>query len=209
MGKIIGIDLGTTNSCVSIMDGGKARVIEKLRGRSHHALDRRLHQGRRSAGRRLGQAPGGDQPEEHLLRGEAPDRPQVHRRRSAEGHLARAVRHPGARQRRRLGADQRCQAHGAAGNLRTRAGENEEDRGRLPRREGHRSGDHGAGVLQRQPASGHQGRWPHRRSGRQAHHQRADRRSTGLWPGQEGRRPQDCGVRPGRRHLRRVDHRDR
>lgn len=28
MGKIIGIDLGTTNSCVSIMDGGKARVIE-------------------------------------------------------------------------------------------------------------------------------------------------------------------------------------
>ncbi|RFF49642.1 molecular chaperone DnaK [Xanthomonas campestris] len=32
MGKIIGIDLGTTNSCVAIMDGGKARVIENSEG---------------------------------------------------------------------------------------------------------------------------------------------------------------------------------
>jgi molecular chaperone DnaK len=32
MGKIIGIDLGTTNSCVSVMDGGTARVIENAEG---------------------------------------------------------------------------------------------------------------------------------------------------------------------------------
>lgn len=32
MGKIIGIDLGTTNSCVAIMDGSKARVIENSEG---------------------------------------------------------------------------------------------------------------------------------------------------------------------------------
>ena len=32
MGKIIGIDLGTTNSCVAVMDGGEAKVIENAEG---------------------------------------------------------------------------------------------------------------------------------------------------------------------------------
>ncbi len=32
MGKIIGIDLGTTNSCVAVMDGGTARVVENSEG---------------------------------------------------------------------------------------------------------------------------------------------------------------------------------
>ena len=32
MGKVIGIDLGTTNSCISIMDGKDPKVIENAEG---------------------------------------------------------------------------------------------------------------------------------------------------------------------------------
>ena len=32
MAKVIGIDLGTTNSCIAVMDGGKPKVIENAEG---------------------------------------------------------------------------------------------------------------------------------------------------------------------------------
>ncbi len=32
MGRVIGIDLGTTNSCVALIDGDSAKVIENSEG---------------------------------------------------------------------------------------------------------------------------------------------------------------------------------
>ena len=32
MARVIGIDLGTTNSCVAVMEGGATRVIENAEG---------------------------------------------------------------------------------------------------------------------------------------------------------------------------------
>ena len=38
MGKIIGIDLGTTNSCVAVMEGGQPVVIVNSDGSKNYSL---------------------------------------------------------------------------------------------------------------------------------------------------------------------------
>ena len=50
MGKIIGIDLGTTNSCVAVMEGGQPNAVCSS-----------IYKDRRASGRRAGKASGSDQ----------------------------------------------------------------------------------------------------------------------------------------------------
>jgi Hsp70 protein len=96
MGKIIGIDLGTTNSCVAIMEGGQPKVIENSEGaRTTPSVVAYQDDGEilvgASAKRLFGNPPGRHQCEEHDLRRQTADRPQIRGKGSPEGHQADAL----------------------------------------------------------------------------------------------------------------------
>ncbi len=188
--------------------GRQAQGHREQRGRAHHAVDRGLHRQRRDPRRRDRQAPGGDQREEHHLRGEAPHRPPVRGKGGQEGRRPHALQDLARRKWRRVGRGART-GHRAPAGVRRGASQDEEDRRGLPGRAGHRGGDHRPRVLQRFAAPGHEGRRAHRWPRGEAHHQRAHGGRARLRSRQEGRRPQDRRLRPGRRHLRHLHHRDR
>ena len=166
---------------------GRIRRHPQFRGRAHDSLDRGLHQGRRSARRPVGQAPGHHQSDQHDLCGEAPDRPPLRRPDGREGEVAGALQDREGLERRCLGRGQRPAVQPEP-DLGVHSGQDEGDRRGLSRREGRAGGHHRPGLLQRRPASGHQGRRCHRGPGREAHHQRAHRRGPGLRHGQEAGR---------------------
>ena len=90
MGKVIGIDLGTTNSCVAVMEGGEPVVIPNSEGsRTTPSMVGFTEAGERLVGQ-IAKRQAITNPENTRLRGQAADRPQVRLARGEEGHRASA-----------------------------------------------------------------------------------------------------------------------
>ena len=205
MSKVIGIDLGTTNSVVAVMEGGEpAVIVNQEGGRTTPSVVAFTKEGERLVGQ-VAKRQGVTNPENTVF---SIKRFMGRKHGEVAQEIARVPyqRRQGG-QRRRVGRGARQEVL-AARNLRDDSPEAEDRRRGLPRRKGHRRGDHGSGLLQRRAASGDEGRRQDRRPQRPAHRQRADRGGAGLRPRQEEGRD-DRRLRLRRRHLRHLDPRGR
>ena len=148
MGKIIGIDLGTTNSCVAVIEGGESEVLQNSEGqRTTPSMVAFVKKGD-NVERLVGQ-PAKNQmvtnPENTIFsikrfmgrRYERSERrnpgmvPYKVSKDANDGVLDRNIR----------------QTVFSARDLRGDASKDERDRGGLPRRDDHRSGDHRSRLL--------------------------------------------------------------
>ncbi len=155
MSKVIGIDLGTTNSCVAVMEGGEAVVIPNAEGnRTTPSVVAFSKTGERMVG-------------------------QVAKR-QAITNPERTI----SSIKREMGSDHKVNIDGKelhpAGDQRHDPAEAEERRRELSGHDRQRGRHHRPRLLHRRAASGDEGRRQDRGSGRQAYHQRADGRRANL-----------------------------
>ena len=155
MGKIIGIDLGTTNSCVAVMEGGQPTVIANQEGnRTTPSVVAFTKSGERLVGQ-VAKRQAITNPENTIFS----IKRFMGRRFDEVSEEMKMVPYKVVRGRQR-----RCpRGHHGQEVFPARDFGDDPDQaegsGRvLSGREGHPGGDHGSGVLQRRAAPGHQGR---------------------------------------------------
>ena len=187
MGKIIGIDLGTTNSCVSIMEGGQPKVIENSEGsRTTPSVVAYQEDGEILVG-----APAKRQavtnPKNTLyavkrLIGRKFDEAEVQKDINLMPYQIVKADNGDAWVQVR---DKKLAAQQVSAETLRKMKKTAEDY----------LGEEVTEAVITVPAYFNQGCRPHCRPGREAHHQRADRGCAGIRPGQERQgRPQDRGV---------------
>ena len=186
MAKVIGIDLGTTNSCVAVMEGKTPKVIENAEGtRTTPSMVAFTDDGERP-GRPAAKRQAVTNPENTLfaikrLIGRRYDDPMIEKDKGLVPYkIVRADN-----------GDAWVEAHGKkyspsqiSAFILQKMKETAET---LSRRESRAGGHHRARLFQRFAAPGDQGRRQDRRPRGPAHHQRADRRRARLRPRQEGK----------------------
>ncbi|QHB29998.1 molecular chaperone DnaK [Pseudomonas monteilii] len=188
MGKIIGIDLGTTNSCVSVLENGNVKVIENAEGARTtpsivaYANDGEILVGQ-SAKRQAVTNPHNTLFAVKRLIG----------RRFEEDVVQKDIKLVPYKIVKANNGDAWVQASGKdmappqiSAEVLKKMKKTAEDYLGEPVTEAVITVP---ALLQRQPASGHQRRRPYRWSGRKTYHQRADRRCAGLRHGQGQGRP--------------------
>ena len=206
MGKTIGIDLGTTNSCVAVLEGGEPTVLENAEGgRTTPSVVAFTESGDRLVGT-VAKRQAVMNPENTIF--------SIKRfmgRKEAEVKEEETivpyevVAGPNGDVRVDVRGKQYSPPEISAMILQKLKTDAEAKLGE----DGRQRRDHGPRLLQRRPAPGDQGRRQDRRPRGQADHQRADRRLARLRARQGDGRPHDPRLRPRRRHLRRLGARNR
>ena len=203
MSKIIGIDLGTTNSVVAVMEGGEPTVITNSEGgRTTPSVVAFTKDGSRLVGQ-VAKRQAVTNPENTVYSIKRFMGRRFNEVTEEIKQVPYKVQGCGQRRRAHRGGRQGMEP---AGDLGDHPAEDEAVGRRLSRPEGRQGGDHRSGLLQRLAAPGDQGRRQDCRSGSDAHRQRADGGRAGLRSRQEERR-NDRGVRLWRRHVRHLDSR--
>ena len=207
MGKVIGIDLGTTNSCVAVMDGKNAKVIENAEGtRTTPSIVAFSDDGERLVGQPA-KRQAVTNPEHTFfavkrLIGRRYDDPMVEKDKSSSP--TRSSRP----ERRRLGRGRRQELFALA-DLRLHPAEDEGDRRSLSRRDGRRRPSSRFPPISTTP-SARPPRTPARSPASKCCASSTSRPRPRSPTASTRRRPASHrGLRPRRRHLRRLDPRDR